>query len=96
MDITRVYPGHLRPFDDPARTMEEYRAVQEKRKSDVLDALRGRGLTAYEVAGEVYGLENEQDAILSLSQVLGLLVMLVENGQVSRNDREIPHVFTSV
>jgi glyoxylase-like metal-dependent hydrolase (beta-lactamase superfamily II) len=95
MDIKKVYPGHLRPFDNPARTIDEFRAIQEKRESDALNALRGSRLTAYEVAGEVYGLEDEQDAILSLSQVLGLLEKLIKNGQVVRDDQEIPRVFTS-
>ncbi|MFQ5910188.1 MAG: MBL fold metallo-hydrolase [Thermoplasmata archaeon] len=96
MHIRKVFPGHFSPFDDAEKTITEFLELQERRKGQILRKLEGGKLTAHQIAKEVYGVENEQDALLSLSQALGLLHALLESGEVLKDEGSGPSLFSRV
>ncbi|MFQ6107009.1 MAG: MBL fold metallo-hydrolase [Thermoplasmata archaeon] len=94
LPVKRVLPGHFGPFKDARATIDRFLELHEKRKEQILRSLEGRKLTAYQIAREVYGIEDEQDVILSLSQVLGLLRDLSGEGDVQKEEGSSPQLFS--
>jgi glyoxylase-like metal-dependent hydrolase (beta-lactamase superfamily II) len=77
-----VLAGHGEPITDHRTLIEERFAATERRKRKVLSLLAERPLTAYELAQRMWGNVAVTQAFLTLSEVLGHLDLLSDDGAV--------------
>lgn len=90
LDPQLVLPGHGPPFSDVAGLVEDIRLHHARRAEVILEHLRGLGeSTVYELSRVTFPDVDSVGAILSVSEVVGHLDLLVREGHATV-DLEIP------
>ena len=74
-------PGHGDPILDHRTLIDQRFAMHERRARKMLELMRERPLTAYEIAQNMWGNAAVTQAYLTLSEVLGHVDILVRDGQ---------------
>ena len=93
MDAGLVLPGHGDPITDH-RALIDQRFVLHRRRADKIHRmLAEQPRTAYEIAQALWGNIAVTQAYLTLSEVLGHLDLLVNEGRVQETEREAVVVF---
>jgi glyoxylase-like metal-dependent hydrolase (beta-lactamase superfamily II) len=91
-----VLPGHGDPIVEPASLIDERLEMHGKRADRVLRLLGSGPLSAYELAGQIWGKLAVTQAYLTLSEVLGHLDLLVESGRAREQERDGIAVFEAL
>ena len=81
-----VLPGHGEPVTDPVALIDERVRGHGRRADRIVGLLEERPLTAYEVGQRMWGNVAVTQAYLVLSEVLGHVELLADQGRV----REVP------
>ena len=90
MPAQLVLAGHGDPIADHAELIDERFRLHERRAERILRLIEERPRTAYEVAQELWGNVAVTQAFLTLSEVLGHVDLLLEDGRiVERVDNEV-------
>jgi len=93
MDVDLVLPGHGDPITDH-RTLIDQRFVLHRRRADKIHRLLvERPRSAYEIAQALWGNIAVTQAYLTLSEVLGHVDVLVNEGRVQETERDGVAVF---
>jgi glyoxylase-like metal-dependent hydrolase (beta-lactamase superfamily II) len=79
--VQLVLPGHGEPVTDHAALIDERLRMHARRARKLHRLLAGGPLTAYELALELWGNVAVTQAYLTISEVLGHLDLLVQEGQ---------------
>ena len=88
MDLRVVLPGHGDPVEDHRALIDE-RFVMHERRADKLHGLVAeRPRTAHELAQELWGNVAVTQAYLTLSEVLGHVDLLLDDGRVVEQEAE--------
>jgi glyoxylase-like metal-dependent hydrolase (beta-lactamase superfamily II) len=96
MDVDLVLPGHGDPITDH-RTLIDQRFVLHRRRADKIHRLLSeRPRSAYEIAQALWGNIAVTQAYLTLSEVLGHVDVLVNDGRVQETEREGVAVFEAL
>jgi glyoxylase-like metal-dependent hydrolase (beta-lactamase superfamily II) len=74
--------GHGPPVHDHRALIRERLARHDQRAAQILERLRERPATAYEIAGALWGGMALTQAFLTISEVLGHADLLIERGEV--------------
>jgi glyoxylase-like metal-dependent hydrolase (beta-lactamase superfamily II) len=82
LPVQLVLPGHGEAIADHASLIDERLRMHERRAGTMLRMLDEGPLTAYEIALKTWGNVAVTQAYLTLSEVLGHLDLLVEEGRV--------------
>jgi glyoxylase-like metal-dependent hydrolase (beta-lactamase superfamily II) len=82
MELERVLPGHGEEFGGHAALIEERFAMHERRARKLLGMIAERPSTAYELAQAMWGNVAVTQAYLTLSEVLGHVDLLRNQGEV--------------
>jgi|WetSurMetagenome_2_1015567.scaffolds.fasta_scaffold113048_2 glyoxylase-like metal-dependent hydrolase (beta-lactamase superfamily II) len=83
LPVRMVYPAHGDPFPDLGKRVDEIREHHAERTRLVIDALKGRGKTAFDVSSDIFGTTlPEFDQFLALNETYVHLVELMDNGLV--------------
>jgi glyoxylase-like metal-dependent hydrolase (beta-lactamase superfamily II) len=82
MPATLVLPGHGEPIDDHVAVIDERFRLHERRAAKIHGLLEQRPLSAYEIAQELWGNVAVTQAYLTLSEVLGHVDILLNDGLV--------------
>lgn len=82
MDLEIVLTGHGDPVTDHRRLISERMAMHRRRAERFLEHLDEGPLTAFELAGRVWGRVALEQPLLTLSEVLGHMDLLVAEGRV--------------
>jgi glyoxylase-like metal-dependent hydrolase (beta-lactamase superfamily II) len=77
-----VLPGHGDPITDHVALIDDRLAMTERRKEKIFGLLRERPKTGHEIAQELWGNVAVTQAFLTLSEVIGHLDLLVNEGRV--------------
>jgi glyoxylase-like metal-dependent hydrolase (beta-lactamase superfamily II) len=77
-----VLPGHGDPVTDHIALIDERLRMTERRKRKILDLVRERPKTGHEIAQELWGNVAVTQAFLTLSEVIGHLDLLANEGLV--------------
>lgn len=81
-----ILSGHGDPVTDHVALIDERSAMTERRAVKIHGLLRERPLTAYELAQRMWGNVAVTQAFLTLSEVLGHLDLLCDDGRVRELD----------
>jgi glyoxylase-like metal-dependent hydrolase (beta-lactamase superfamily II) len=93
MDVDLVLPGHGDPITDHRALIDERFALHRRRAERIHQLIRERPRTAYEIAQELWGNIAVTQAYLTLSEVLGHVDLLTNDGRVREVDRGGTAVF---
>jgi glyoxylase-like metal-dependent hydrolase (beta-lactamase superfamily II) len=80
LDARLTLPGHGDPILDHRTLVEQRFAMHARRAGKMLELIRDRPLTAYEIAQAMWGNAAVTQAYLTLSEVLGHVDILVRDG----------------
>ena len=95
MDVDLVLPGHGDPITDH-RALIDQRFVLHRRRADKIHRLLvERPRSAYEIAQALWGNIAVTQAYLTLSEVLGHVDVLVNDGRVQETERDGVAVFVA-
>ncbi|MFQ5457448.1 MAG: MBL fold metallo-hydrolase [Myxococcota bacterium] len=84
MDLDVVLPGHGDPFTDHRRLIDELDRFHQLRQHKVAQAMRGGEATVYELARQLFPDREHIELFLSISELVGHLEVLEEEGRVAR------------
>jgi glyoxylase-like metal-dependent hydrolase (beta-lactamase superfamily II) len=76
-----VYPGHGPPIEDPHQLIAEMREHHRARAADLEARLTSEGKTAWDLAIELFPGLTGFDNFLAVSEVVGHMDLLVEEGR---------------
>jgi glyoxylase-like metal-dependent hydrolase (beta-lactamase superfamily II) len=93
MDVELVLPGHGDPVTDHRGLIDERFALHRRRADKIQRLLAERPRTAYEVAQALWGNIAVTQAYLTLSEVLGHVDLLLNDGRVREIKRDGLSVF---
>jgi glyoxylase-like metal-dependent hydrolase (beta-lactamase superfamily II) len=82
MEVSVVMPGHGETFGEHRALIDERLRMHDRRARKLLGLVEERPRTAYELAQELWGNVAVTQAYLTLSEVLGHMDLLVDDGQV--------------
>jgi glyoxylase-like metal-dependent hydrolase (beta-lactamase superfamily II) len=81
LELTRVFPGHGKPIEDPHRLIEDMRAHHRRRTEDLAGRLTTQGKTGWQLANEVFPALEGFDNFLAVSEVVAHVDLLVQQGR---------------
>jgi glyoxylase-like metal-dependent hydrolase (beta-lactamase superfamily II) len=93
MDLELVLPGHGEPITDHAALIDQRFALHGRRAEKIFRLIAERPRTAYELAQALWGNIAVTQAYLTLSEVLGHVDVLVNDGRVGETTRDSVTVF---
>ncbi len=82
MDLDLVLPGHGRPITDHVALIDERFRMHRRRAERIRALIAAQPRTAHEIAQELWGNVAVTQAYLTLSEVLGHVDLLLDDGQV--------------
>jgi glyoxylase-like metal-dependent hydrolase (beta-lactamase superfamily II) len=88
MDLAIVYPGHGEPVEDHRTLIEERFRMHERRAEKLYRLIAERPRNAYELAQEMWGNVAVTQAFLTLSEVLGHVDLLIDDGRVVEHETD--------
>jgi glyoxylase-like metal-dependent hydrolase (beta-lactamase superfamily II) len=95
MDVDLVLPGHGDPITDHRALIDQRFQLHRRRADKIHRLLRERPRSAYEIAQALWGNIAVTQAYLTLSEVLGHLDLLLNDGRVREEERDGVAVFVS-
>ncbi len=87
LDVSRVYTGHGPPMEGLAGFIENYRDLYRSRRATLLEFLRTRRYSAFDLVTHLLGSLPIQEVFLGVTEVLGHLEILQREGLVLAEDR---------
>jgi glyoxylase-like metal-dependent hydrolase (beta-lactamase superfamily II) len=82
MELSLVLPGHGRPITDHVTLIDERFRLHRRRAEKIHGLIAEQPRTAHEIAQELWGNVAVTQAYLTLSEVLGHVDLLLEDGRV--------------
>jgi hypothetical protein len=96
MDLDVVLPGHGDPVTDHRRLIDERMKLHARRADKIHGLLAEKPRTAYEIAQAMWGNIAVTQAYLTLSEVVGHLDLLIDDGRVVEvEEDEVAHFVTA-
>jgi len=83
--VELVLTGHGEPIDDHVALIDERFRMHERRARKIAKLIARRPRTAYEIAREMWGTAAVTQAYLTLSEVLGHVDVLLNEGSVAED-----------
>jgi glyoxylase-like metal-dependent hydrolase (beta-lactamase superfamily II) len=93
MDVDLVLPGHGEPITDHRTLIDERFALHRRRAEKIFKLIAERPRTAYEIAQALWGNIAVTQAYLTLSEVLGHVDLLLNDGRVREHETDGVSVF---
>jgi glyoxylase-like metal-dependent hydrolase (beta-lactamase superfamily II) len=88
MDLSVVRAGHGEPIEDHKTLIEDRFKMHERRAGKLCGLIEQEPRNAYELAQAMWGNVAVTQAFLTLSEVLGHVDLLIDEGRVREDDRE--------
>lgn len=86
MELEVVYAGHGEPVEDHRKLIDERMKMHERRANRLCALIAERPRNAYELAQEMWGNVAVTQAFLTLSEVLGHVDVLIDEGRVRERE----------
>ncbi len=88
MDLALVLPGHGDPFDGHAALIDERFRMHERRAAKIARLIAEQPRNAYELAHEMWGNVAVTQAFLTISEILGHVDLLLNDGSVVEAEQD--------
>jgi glyoxylase-like metal-dependent hydrolase (beta-lactamase superfamily II) len=88
MELEVVYAGHGEPVEDHRKLIDERMTMHERRASKLHALIAERPRNAYELAQEMWGNVAVTQAFLTLSEVLGHVDVLIDEGRAREHEAD--------
>ncbi len=88
MELKVVFAGHGEPVEDHRKLIDERFLMHERRANRLYGLIAKRPSNAYELAQEMWGNVAVTQAFLTLSEVLGHVDLLIEEGRVAEREAD--------
>jgi glyoxylase-like metal-dependent hydrolase (beta-lactamase superfamily II) len=88
LNVSVAWTGHGQPVHDVAKLVKQRLAFHSRRAEKILDLLGAEERSAYEIAEPLFGRLDGIDSFLALSETIGHLEWLHEQGRVTSIERE--------
>jgi glyoxylase-like metal-dependent hydrolase (beta-lactamase superfamily II) len=88
MELEVVYSGHGEPVEDHRKLIDERMGMHERRANRLYALIAERPRNAYEMAQEMWGNVAVTQAFLTLSEVLGHVDVLIDEGRVRERETD--------
>jgi glyoxylase-like metal-dependent hydrolase (beta-lactamase superfamily II) len=88
MALSLVLPGHGRPITDHVALIDERFRLHRRRAEKIHGLIASQPRTAHEIAQELWGNVAVTQAYLTLSEVLGHVDLLLEEGRIVEVERD--------
>lgn len=88
MELSLVLPGHGPPIVDHAALIDERMRLHARRAQKIRRLIEAQPRTAHEIAHELWGNVAVTQAYLTLSEVLGHVDLLLDEGSVVEDERD--------
>ena len=88
LDLSLVLPGHGQPITDHVSLIDKRLGMHERRAEKIYGLIAAEPHTAHEVAQELWGNVAVTQAYLTLSEVLGHVDLLLNDGRVVEDEAE--------
>jgi glyoxylase-like metal-dependent hydrolase (beta-lactamase superfamily II) len=88
MELSVVFAGHGEPVDDHRALIDERFRMHERRADKLCGLIEKRPSNAYELAQEMWGNVAVTQAFLTLSEVLGHVDLLIDEGRVGEREAD--------
>ena len=88
MELSLVLAGHGQPIRDHVSLIDERFRLHDRRAAKIGRLIAGEPLTAHEIAQELWGNVAVTQAYLTLSEVLGHLDLLLNDGRATEFDTD--------
>jgi glyoxylase-like metal-dependent hydrolase (beta-lactamase superfamily II) len=88
MDLELVLPGHGRPITDHVSLIEQRFRMHHRRAEKILGLIAEQPRSAHEIAQELWGNVAVTQAYLTLSEVLGHVDLLLEDGRAGEEEQD--------
>lgn len=86
MELELVLPGHGRPITDHVSLIEQRFRMHHRRAEKILGLIAAQPRSAHEIAQELWGNVAVTQAYLTLSEVLGHVDLLLEDGRARETE----------
>jgi glyoxylase-like metal-dependent hydrolase (beta-lactamase superfamily II) len=92
-----IFPAHQEIIYNPHERIQEIKAHHKNRLSEILETIKSKELTAYEISQEQFGKDLDQmNSYLALSEVLSHLIYLEQNGKVIKSEKDGIYYFKAI
>jgi glyoxylase-like metal-dependent hydrolase (beta-lactamase superfamily II) len=88
MELSIVHPGHGEPVEDHRALIDERFRMHERRAEKLYGLISEEPRNAYELAQEMWGNVAVTQAFLTLSEVLGHVDLLIDEGRVVEREAD--------
>jgi glyoxylase-like metal-dependent hydrolase (beta-lactamase superfamily II) len=88
LDLTLALPSHGQPIHDPGGLIRERLSFHHRRQARILSLLDGGGRSAYQLAQSLWPTLSPLNVFLALSEVIGNLDVLEDDGRVVQVPRD--------
>jgi glyoxylase-like metal-dependent hydrolase (beta-lactamase superfamily II) len=88
LELKVVYAGHGEPVEDHRALIDERFQMHERRADKLCGLIEKRPSNAYELAQEMWGNVAVTQAFLTLSEVLGHVDLLIDEGRVAEREAD--------
>jgi glyoxylase-like metal-dependent hydrolase (beta-lactamase superfamily II) len=88
MELSVVYPGHGEPVEDHRALIDERFRMHRRRAEKLYGLISEEPRNAYELAQEMWGNVAVTQAFLTLSEVLGHVDLLIDEGRVAEREAD--------
>ncbi|MFQ5907434.1 MAG: MBL fold metallo-hydrolase [Thermoplasmata archaeon] len=88
LEIDVVHPGHGPPMDGLGAFIANYRALYGERRDRILDLLRGKERTVFDLVLALFGSLPIHEVFLGITEVLGHLEILEREGLTEADERD--------
>ena len=88
MELSVVLPGHGEPVEDHRALIDERFVMHDRRAAKLHGLVTERPRTAHELAQELWGNVAVTQAYLTLSEILGHVDLLLDDGRVVEEEAE--------
>ena len=97
LPVIGIYPAHGPPFSDLKERVEEIKEHHRQRTELILDSIKGRPKTAFDVSLDIFGRAlPEFDKFLALNETYVHLIELEKDGVINQSKRNEKDLFAEI
>ena len=92
-----IFPAHQEIIYNPHERIQQIKLHHQNRLNEILETIKSTQLTAFQISQKHFGEDLDQmNSYLALSEVLGHLIYLEQNGKVIKSEKDGIYYFKAI